>query len=206
MLLAKAFQQPTSQPLFQQITMPVSTLKQPPTSVVTLERPFIQPPTGTSEMPALQSTRSVSQVTATQNQPLLVPVRCKCYSRPDKSASLLPVRLLPVPEGRSTTSVTAATAQQDPDSDFEQQANLTSLVYPMEEEGEVLTKRLVCQNKNWINSSLKSITTRKLSGVSGLSWGGTRYQNLRVQPQDDNPFVRPRTQPTDKNVSETSIR
>ena len=46
-----------------------------------------------------------------------------------------------------SASVTGA-AQQDPESDFEQQTNLTSPVHPLEEEGEFLTKRLVYCHRN----------------------------------------------------------
>ena len=80
MLLAKTFQQPTSQSVFQQVTMPVSPLKHP-AGVVSLDGPFIQPAgpasqtssrqlaNSTSEMPVLQSTGPVGQIITGQIQP-----------------------------------------------------------------------------------------------------------------------------------------
>ena len=77
----------------------------------------------------------------------------------------------------ATTSVAGATSQQDPSSNFAQQTD------PLwRKKVSFRTKRLVCRNRNWINSFLKSRTPGKLSGVSSRSWGGTKYQNLKVQP------------------------
>ena len=76
-------QQPTGQPVF----LPV---KKPLTSAVA--SPFIQPVTGLNEMPVLQSTGLVSQITASQNQPTGT-VKCQCCSLLDQSASLLASQL-----------------------------------------------------------------------------------------------------------------
>ena len=70
-----------------------------------------QPDTGSSEIPVLQSTGLVSQMTYSQ-----IPTRKK-------------VQL--------TTSAYSAAVQHHPDSDLEQQTYPTSPVHPKEEEGEV---------------------------------------------------------------------
>ena len=129
--------------------MPLSPLKNPPASVVTSERPFIQPTrlvrrtsssqpaTCTSEMPVVQSTELINQFTASQGQPITVtsempvqqstgPVSQRTSSQTSTSKKVLP-----------TASVSGAAVQQDPDSDLEQQPYRTSHISHMEEEGEV---------------------------------------------------------------------
>ena len=95
MLLAKTFQQPTGQPDFQQVTIPVLPVKQPPAghfretfhttyrsssqtsssllqvpgdmSVLQPTGPVSQIPISKSDMPVLQPTRLVSQIPASKN-------------------------------------------------------------------------------------------------------------------------------------------
>ena len=140
MLLAKTFHQPTGQPIFEQVTMPISPLKQPPPSVVTSERPFVQlsslasqscasqTSTGTSEMPVSYSTRPVSQLTPSQSQ------HATGKSEMPRLQSTGPVSHITAshtPTGKNVLpSASVAAAQQDPDS--EQQTDPTSPVGPME--------------------------------------------------------------------------
>ena len=88
-------------------------------------------------------------------------------------ASVLPLDLSEMPVLQSTGLVSQMIARPTP--------SLLSTLW--KKKARLLTKRLACQKRNRISSFLKSRTTGKLLGVSSCSWGGNRYQNLRVQPR-----------------------
>ena len=179
MLLAKTFQQPTSQTSFStghyaSFTRPV---KQPPSSTLNSERPFIQP------------TGPVSQTSL-----LLIPVRCQYCNLPDWSTRFLPVRLLPLLVRRLCPPLQLLVLL------LNRTPTATSPVQPIEEEGKVSDQETgVPDQQPDQQLSEDQNFWETVSGVwSLMEWHQVPKFESSASFKDDHPFAGPMTQPTSK--------
>ena len=141
--------------------------------------------------------RSVTLWSGKANLPQ-VPVRYQCCSLQAQPTRLVPIssckKVLP------TSSVAGAAAQQDPEPDFDHQTDPISPVHPMEDEDEVSDQEAGIPEPESDQQLSEEQNYQEMSGLSGHSWAGTKYQNLKVQPllKMITSFAIPRTQPTGK--------
>ena len=120
MLLAKTFQQPTGQPVFQGVTMPVKQLNQQQVQV---------------KCQCWSLWDWLDSLLSDKANLVPAPMRCQCCSLPVQSARLFPVSLLPARRSCSQLQFAGTAAQQDPES--EQFTYATSPVHPIDEEEEL---------------------------------------------------------------------